>query len=433
MENKNYITKKIIITGGLQLLSPVIIGNGMDEITDNDVLTGWDGTPFLPGTSLAGVLRHRLLKCYQDNETDIHSLFGSGGKTQSSSVLFFDAYPEDPDALVLSKRDGVELDAVHRTAIDKTKYEFQIVERGATFRFKTELIIREKDNAEQLEQVFFAMISELMKGYIHVGSKANRGLGKIKLVKPEIAEIDMTDADRVKQWLENPGSQFTVISEEEIREKAIPARLRQEEKILSAQFSIPYSLLIRSYNLDPQSSDSSQLLSKDEPVLPGTSWTGAIRHAMTHILWELGVTTSRIDTILADIFGKVSKSNESEAQASVVKINESVIRKGKILHYTRNKVDRISAGVVDSALFDEEPVYTGELELEMDVSALEDTHIGLLLLALKDIGYGIQPVGGGANIGRGILQMKKIHLNNSELNEEYYLQKAGEFLKGEVQ
>lgn len=82
-------------------------------------------------------------------------------------------------------------------------------------------------------------------------------------------------------------------------------------------------------------------------------------------------------------------------------------------------MDRFTGGVVDSALFSEKPVYGGTVTLNVSIKKPTAAHhrgtminkekaeIGLLLLALKDIGCGIQPLGGDANIGRGILKLEK--------------------------
>ena len=60
--NKASVVGKIIATGTLKLLSPLLIGNGSQNEhdvynVDMPVVADKDGNPFIPATSLAGVLR----------------------------------------------------------------------------------------------------------------------------------------------------------------------------------------------------------------------------------------------------------------------------------------------------------------------------------------------------------------------------------------
>ena len=87
---------------------------------------------------------------------------------------------------------------------------------------------------------------------------------------------------------------------------------------------------------------------------------------------------------------------------------------GQSLTYTRNKIDRFTGGVVNSALFDEQPHYGGKVTLYIAIKDAQDWQKGLLLLALKDLGNGIQPIGGEANVGRGILANPNIQTTIDE-------------------
>jgi hypothetical protein len=122
------------------------------------------------------------------------------------------------------------------------------------------------------------------------------------------------------------------------------------------------------------------------------------------------------------------------AVASRVTIEESIIEAEQAMSYTRNKVDRFTGGVVDSALFTEKPVYRGSVSLNLTLKNPKDWEKGILLLALKDIANGIQPVGGAANVGRGILQadFKNIKVDGIPLtteSERTYFQSLCSYLK----
>ena len=44
-------------------------GNGMHELSDSDLMLDGRGLPFIPGTSLAGIIRHRVGSICSDKET----------------------------------------------------------------------------------------------------------------------------------------------------------------------------------------------------------------------------------------------------------------------------------------------------------------------------------------------------------------------------
>ena len=50
-------TGRIILGGTLNLLSPLMIGSGRDDISDRDVLVDSEGIVFIPATSFLGVLK----------------------------------------------------------------------------------------------------------------------------------------------------------------------------------------------------------------------------------------------------------------------------------------------------------------------------------------------------------------------------------------
>ena len=125
--------------------------------------------------------------------------------------------------------------------------------------------------------------------------------------------------------------------------------------------------------------------------------------------------------LIKNTFGWVDDKNKSkEAIPSKVVIDESKIEGGKLLPYVRNKVDRFTGGVVNSALFDEKPVYRGNVTLNCELRNPQDYEKGLLILAIKELQNGIQTVGGGSNIGRGRLE-EKGHFGISEDDQQTYL------------
>jgi CRISPR/Cas system CSM-associated protein Csm3 (group 7 of RAMP superfamily) len=70
----------IILTGTVELLSSMLIGSGKDDITDIDVLVDKDKYPFIPATSLIGVLR-RHINSFRVNQSMVEKI-----KTQYKDI-----------------------------------------------------------------------------------------------------------------------------------------------------------------------------------------------------------------------------------------------------------------------------------------------------------------------------------------------------------
>jgi hypothetical protein len=88
--------------------------------------------------------------------------------------------------------------------------------------------------------------------------------------------------------------------------------------------------------------------------------------------------------------------------ASRLQVGEASIIDGRYLRAARTKIDRFTGGPVDQALYDEEPVYGGRLEVALTLRRPADGEVGLIVLVLKDLLTGMLPVGGTSAVGRGI-------------------------------
>ncbi len=415
---KDKITERIYIRGKLELISPLVLGSGQDENTDIDLIRDWDGKPFIPGTAIAGAVRHYLDEILEQEL--VKTVFGKKEKDSIQSLIsFYDALPlGDPKIRI---RDGVRLGHETKTAEDQAKYDYEILEPSQAFSFKSEVVIRENHVSEKdrINDLLFLMLNALKKEKISFGAKTRRGFGMMRLHDEKALCLNMTKSDDIQKWIDFKWDNFEGTENISTLMKSVfqPKELNNFTEI-SAEFEIPYSILIRHYSDSPGEPDTTHLVSNEKSVIPGTSWNGAIRHAVYHILKQLD-QSDRFDELTNDLFGYVNE-DKKEARASRIIIRESLIEGGEPLTYTRNKVDRFTGGVVDSASFDEMPHYGGEVKLDIAIKKPQKWEIGLILLALKDMGSGIQPVGGGANVGRGILEAQKISIESDTSEEEYF-------------
>ena len=80
--NRRYFSFDIVLVSSLSL------GSGLNENTDSDVLLDSRDKPYIPATSIAGVLASRLGK--EDKER-LCGKISSDGDNKQSHVIFYDA------------------------------------------------------------------------------------------------------------------------------------------------------------------------------------------------------------------------------------------------------------------------------------------------------------------------------------------------------
>ena len=182
-----------------------------------------------------------------------------------------------------------------------------------------------------------------------------------------------------------------------------------ENKIKYITIKVPLKQMggisIRQYAAEKGKPDFIHITANGRPVIPGTSFAGAIRHRIENILDSLNV--QNVEDILDKMFGYVNaKRVDNKAERSKVIINECILEGAKPITMTRNGISRFESGSKVGALFKEITYVNGNTILEIKVENIKDTEafIGFLILALKDLEVGYLAVGGQTAIGRGIFQ-----------------------------
>ena len=92
--------------------SPLRVGNGDAEVTDSDLMLDGRGFPFIPGSSIAGVLREQYGKVLSASKKDVDMLFGyiDGEILKDSRLIVSDAVVSEDctkDDFMISIRDGI--------------------------------------------------------------------------------------------------------------------------------------------------------------------------------------------------------------------------------------------------------------------------------------------------------------------------------------
>lgn len=228
------LRNRYIFTGKLEMLTGLHIGGGKATLshTDSPVVLTPEGLPYIPGSSLKGVLRSMIEKfvvtlpadlglhsCGLPTEEDkdescpsahqkqivrerrdlekarrdlCHTcqLFGSflaaGRITINDLYLINDEWSGSTQI-----RDGVAIDRDKETAKSGAKYDYEVVPSTTVFAMR--LMI--ENATEQDLQLISIGLSELVSGFGGVGGLRSRGLGACILTDLKIRYMDLTSLD----------------------------------------------------------------------------------------------------------------------------------------------------------------------------------------------------------------------------------------------
>jgi CRISPR-associated protein Csm3 len=248
--------------GTVILTTPLRISSGRaGDTSDAPLIRTRDGLPYLPGSSLRGVLRtavERILaavgesadltSCVLFSDTDCNArartfqsdqldnaseedrdkdkklltfaeglcdvckLFGA--TIYASRLVIEDAYPCEPkDALMPHEiiRDGVGIDRDTGTAHEGVKFNYEVLEPGPTFRLRMQI-----ENLTVPDQKILQCLRGLLTEGLYVGGKQAAGLGGIRL-KEGLAVHGFTSPQALWDALQKNTSPMRGLQWEEIQ------------------------------------------------------------------------------------------------------------------------------------------------------------------------------------------------------------------------
>ncbi|MBI4854563.1 MAG: hypothetical protein HY819_22420 [Acidobacteria bacterium] len=416
----NKVKGKILIKGIIQCLSPIHVGSGKSKHSDSDIQFDTIGNPFIPATSFIGVLRHEFEelrsefeKLEPEWEQKFKDFWGYTEKENSQQSAIFSSdltFLADKPAEIFI-RDGIRIDNKKGIAQEHSKFDFEVIERDSRFQFYIELTYHEKN--EIFVKISARTIYDLLKkGHIQIGAKTNTGLGKISLLedKTTVYVFDFSKKKDVFYWLTQNFSQENAISLKDLDlDLARPLSYSNGYFSIITRLKLKNSLIVRSYSREPEMPDTTQLKSKNDFVIPGSSLRGAIRSRAERIARTLDL--KNVEQIITELFGNVDDKNRSKtATKGKIRIEEINLKENdfKAELQTRIKIDRFTGGVIEGALFDSMPIFAPSKEnivtIEIKIQNYKKREAGLLLLVLKDLCSGNLAIGGEKNVGRGVFE-----------------------------
>ena len=451
-ENINPIVKQIVVLCKMRLCSPALIGSGENINSDRDVYICTDGSPLLPGSSIAGILRNTL--CIDD----ANMLFGklidrNEDKAGMSPLWVYDSplFQKDSEMAAeiitidnvsldenrrnapdMEYRSLAHLDHMNKTAADTGKFDFQAVERDSRFDLRLKLIVRANDapapaptaahvpptispdssiqqptHISNLETIFNNLLGKL--NTLYVGGKTSRGFGKLKCSAIYKRVFNSTPND-LDEWLKFKWPDLESSAYKQ------PLPIPQNYASIEAALNLDSTLLIRDDYSILEDEDSAHITSADIPVIYGTSWVGAIRGGLARFLKTHGY--NNCEDYLDKVFGNAkfdATNGNAQTEPSMLRVDASYFGEDETCDnrhcVTRVKIDRWTGGAVDTALFTTRPQFGGNVILTIHYPEGDAAIRELLILALQAIDLGIITIGGETSIGRGLFRVTEIYID----------------------
>ena len=423
----------------ITLDAPLSIGSGANENTDKDVIVDNTGAPFIPASSLAGVLRSYVATAsgtaaanavfgYIPDSREAVKKAAAGDAAYAEReclVRIYDGLFDETTGGFITNRDMVALK--DKVGIDGAKFDMEAVETGARFTSYIEALqetAAAKDDGERTIRVteeLEAALAALNEGRIRLGTKTSRGYGKVTLtVKAFVLtdaaawiDFDMMDAD----W--NGADDLTLC--------------QSADAPLTLGLRLKGGVSIREYTTEPSTDtetmpDYRQLAlhvngadGTPVPVIPGTSWAGAIR---ARFLELSGYDKAELETLFGFVH-QPKADGDDNVQKSIIVFSESKLIGGVWKTTTRNAIDRFSGATKDGALYTEKTYYGGTTELSVSFRKT------LLCACFADLHNGFLAVGGLTSVGRGLFEICSVN-GRALPEEERQPERIFETLKKEV-
>lgn len=431
--NKAAVIGYMVVTGKITLESPLLIGDGTgdesyESTKDIHVLKNKQEQPFIPGTSLAGVLRDYVMSC---GDEDAAELFGNAD-TEQSMLQISDIVLENA---VLTTRDGVRIDSVTGTAVNGAKFDYEAVNKGADGQLKISIKLRKKheNKVQDIRKAFIKLRARLEEG-IAVGGKTATGFGRIKMTETASGYYNFGNPADVKAWLLDYEN-IPKNASDKITEKCKATVAETNRLIVDADFAIRSAMLIRDLDVSVEDRDKNISAvfkrSGNDFVIPGTSLKGVLRSHSAYILDVMGCPAKFANEFINNLMG-YSEDNEHKAKSRLY-VEETYIKNGvKEYPQPRTRIDRITGGVVRSALFSTKPIWQKEqgcatVHIHFEIKNAKEEEVGLALLLLRDMWLGKVAIGGEKSIGRGTLNGISAKVS---YNGDYELGTKGKVTKG---
>jgi CRISPR/Cas system CSM-associated protein Csm3 (group 7 of RAMP superfamily) len=450
-----YWPYRLEVRGTLELKTPMHIGTGarLDVRTDAPVLRfGIDqdsGHPYVSGSSLRGVIRHRLWRELSQLPASVASFRSLFGETKGAAQEGADGERKGRLAI---------MDALPRTASTQTQIqdhvrhhpEWGAADDGGKFDREVALsgtydlaLIYSGEGSDDAElALVYAALELLTDGYIRVGANQGHWTGEIHLGATRYWGLDRRKPADLVRFLKfrMEGSKsdawpgVTERPEPSPKAEDLPAAWPEPESLLTVHLRVQFKGLVL---VKAAFNENASAVSLDDVQQEGANWgelggrlsdsvfvtrgggaaylpaqslRGAILSGAAYSIRSIRDPNlkDRLLQQLSTLQGSVRNHQEGTGGAGMLEIEDATITKGtgRAGYYNRNAIDRLTSTVSGEKLFDEAPLESPAFEFRMAVrfSNHQRDHLFLFYCLLRDLREGLDQVGSGGTTGHGVIQ-----------------------------
>jgi len=444
MKTSGY-THRFLARFVIEAETSLAVGSGdKDVLTDALVATDVNGLPYIPGTTIAGVVRH-MIEEVKPEGFNINQIFGFQDKKdgQGSEIIFTEANILNSKGEVI---DGMNLNAKEDSLLshydelpirqhvrindkgvtDKAgKFDEQVCFAGTRFCFELEMVAK----CETVDN-FDKILEQVQSQTFRIGGGTRSGFGKIKVVDLQTKTLDLTKQDQLKAYLDKSSALDSDFWSKEYQK---PEGKSNYDGWVKYELHLkPEDFFLFGSGFGDDEADMTPVKAKkvdwstgvgvmqeDLVLIPATSVKGALAH---RVAFHYNRLNERFAGCKGDKEPKVGNENEAvqalfgyenqEAKKQVrgnllfSDVIEDKLLEDKILNHVA--IDRFTGGAIDGALFQEKTTYITDDNKSFTLTILANEK-GLkgekvqesLETAMIDICKGLLPLGGGVNRGNG--------------------------------
>ena len=423
----------------VEATTPIAVGSGMLTVmTDAPVVRDINGLPYIPATSLTGVLRHSMALGKLLDETNFFGYQDRNGGL-GARIVFTDAVMIGKNGIAvdgiqtidfldnfynkyldLPVRNHVSIDykGVHK---DTGKFDNEVVYKGTRFVFEVELCSDKENDAD-----FEMLLTRLYQNSIRVGGGSRKGYGRLTVVSCKCASLDLMKAKDLSAYIEKSSRldsfweyfvdwtpDMAIVEDKEWTTYLLKLTPR-DFFLFGAGHGDEEADNISAQELVVEWHDGKPAFSVQRTLVPASSLKGALAHRTAYNYNKqnnLFVGNDNAKTLcknpaVAAIFGYSDDDVQTRGKCGNIIFDDILDATVREKLFSHIKSDSFTGGTIDGALFQEKSIYGQNLVLEEEILVRKDVLADETIKkafeqSLKDLCCGLLPIGGCVGRGNG--------------------------------
>ncbi len=438
------LTYRYIARIGLQAETPLFVGSGdASLLIDALVQKDFNGLPMIPGTAIAGVIRHAMEDGLQDEKKkqDLADIFGSphsqkdntiGSRLYVSHALMLTDNNKVAEELTVDLDNKVKQKLAHLptrqhvriteqgVAKDKGLFDNEVVYKGIRFVCEIELKGTENDKTFWDE-----LIKTIQSPLFRIGQGTRNGYGNLSANLFYNKSFDLEQETDFDDYLMINPSLNSIQPRFDKPESQDSERLTHYRLLLKPESTFIFSSANPDKDVDNtptveevmEYQADGKIVFKKKTLIPASSIKGALSHRLAyrynklkkHYVGSSEAKTETDNKAVFELLGSEADDTDEgkKGQRGRVLIDDIYIDTDNSKIFNHVAIDRFTGGAINGALFSEkvsmlkaDETITLNVYIEKNTSIEEDVEEALKE-TLEDICKGLLPLGGMTTKGHG--------------------------------